>query len=322
MRSSSRFATRAAFTLVELLVVIAIIGILVGMILPAVQKVRAASLRTQCGNNQRQLALACHNCNDAYGRLPPQFGWFPNWRSGGFGTLFFHMLPFVEQQNLYNTAYIPPGGIIYDPAANYDEVPGIPGTYDSRSDGDSAGISLGETDVKTYICPADPSVQLVKLRWGWSGGSYAGNFQVFGASLPYVSTSSDTTNVHNWMGSPRLPATFPDGTSYTILFAEKYGNCYSPPGNCHGGVIWARWDDLDYFQPMFAGWTTGVNAMFQIQPSPVDGSACAYMNASTPHPVMMCALADGSVRPFTGGTSPAVWWAYCTPAGGEVAGDY
>src|SRR5438105_83839 len=97
MRTSSPRFARSAFTLVELLVVIAIIGVLVALLLPAVQMAREAARRTQCSNHLKQLGLAAQNFNDTKGALPPaRLGNNGNWL-----TWAVVMLPYVEQQNFY-----------------------------------------------------------------------------------------------------------------------------------------------------------------------------------------------------------------------------
>src|ERR1700730_4870642 len=103
---------RPAFTLIELLVVIAIIAILIALLVPAVQKVRAAAARTTCQNNLKQIGLAVHNYNGVYKRVPPVEGVnyagnsYGNFKSpdGTNGTIFFFLLPYIEQQSLYNLA--------------------------------------------------------------------------------------------------------------------------------------------------------------------------------------------------------------------------
>src|SRR5579859_3180282 len=96
---------RFAFTLIELLVVIAIIGILIGLLLPAVQKVREAAARTQCQNNLKQMALAAVNASDSnQGFLPPGDGMYPSQSQANYnsyGSVFFHILPYMEQKNAY-----------------------------------------------------------------------------------------------------------------------------------------------------------------------------------------------------------------------------
>jgi prepilin-type N-terminal cleavage/methylation domain-containing protein/prepilin-type processing-associated H-X9-DG protein len=99
-------STRRAFTLIELLVVIAIIGILIGLLLPAVQKVREAANRAKCANNLKQLALAVHNYHDAYGHLPSSLLFKPGavpW------SHLANLLPYIEQMDLYRQANVPNG---------------------------------------------------------------------------------------------------------------------------------------------------------------------------------------------------------------------
>src|SRR5271155_3053812 len=104
-------ARKTAFTLIELLVVIAIIAVLIGLLLPAVQKVREAAARIQCTNNLKQMALATISCCDAHdGLMPPGPGLYPSIGpavDNSYADVFFHILPFLEQTNAYNNTLQP-----------------------------------------------------------------------------------------------------------------------------------------------------------------------------------------------------------------------
>jgi prepilin-type N-terminal cleavage/methylation domain-containing protein len=320
MLTHSRSHPRRGFTLIELLVVIGIIAILIGLLLPAVQKVREAANRIKCTNNLKQLGLAAHLYHDANGHLPPGIGYYPTITNmnGAFGTYFFHLLPYVEQDNLYRNAldevtFPAPVGptMVYYPGNN--------NVYSQR--------------VATFLCPSDPSVD--------SDGVVTVNGVSFGAST--YAPNAMVISPKGPQGKTRIPADITDGTSNTILHAEKYARCsntFMTPAFRDGGTAWAYCASnvFPFLQPPMnlpphpfgpgfaipafaargAPDAIGPNSIFQVQPA--EGN-CDPTRASTPHAGgILVGLADGSARTLAPGISGVTWWAALTPSRGEVLG--
>ncbi len=153
-----RFWHRPAFTLVELLVVIAIIGILVGLLLPAVQAAREAARRMQCSNNMKQLGLAFHNYENTFRNFPINFAWRTRPGLGGGGPAISDtgkswmqmILPFIEQNNLFNTI---------DFSVGLRLTGGIPGTTAAIN----ANRVAAATPIPSYLCPSDGQHQNGRL---------------------------------------------------------------------------------------------------------------------------------------------------------------
>jgi prepilin-type N-terminal cleavage/methylation domain-containing protein len=152
-----RTIPRKGFSLVELVVVMIITALSLGTLVPALNQVRGAGERVQCQNNLRQLAIGMHNINDAYKQLPPIAGPFPQNNNKSYGTLFFYLLPFIEQDNLYKASF--KGGGYY--------------VWHNRT---------YSVSVKTLLCPLDESASPTHLYKDWlATTSYAGNWLAFGA---------------------------------------------------------------------------------------------------------------------------------------------
>jgi len=348
------------------LVVIAIIAVLIGLLLPAVQKVREAANRAKCANNLKQLGLALHNVQDTQGRLPPMAATFA---SAYYGPLFFHLLPYVEQGNTWSmtvwmdptaqpsfTSYVAPNQV------TTINIGAIWPTWRSVNVSTTPYTWVRSTLIPVYRCPSDPTLGSGAVGgfeanachdWCAGDGSYAGNYLVFGrfsydpkTHLPIFAAPNTKNYETVWDSNAKMPGSFPDGTSNTIVFAEKYARCDGPTGL--SGTWWMRGvfegqkaapgvndtDDSypgDIFSAVFAGgigngmtWASGPSSKFLVQPrNPTanTNNQCSAQFASTAHAAMNVAMADGSVRSLSPTISALTWYQACTPNGGEILGD-
>jgi prepilin-type N-terminal cleavage/methylation domain-containing protein len=316
-----KMARARGFTLIELLVVIAIIGILIGLLLPAVQKVRDAANRSVCANNLKQLGIAVHNFHSTFGVVPPVEdgcggGLCPGSSAnpytgqnqytgpgGGAGTVFFFLLPYIEQDALFRAA-------------------------------NNNSMNVGATVVKTFLCPSDPS-PINAGSYGGCGVMNSTYIQRDGfASCNYAAN----VMVFEPRGVKNIEAAIPDGTSNTVMFAERYKNCSPASGGCtlpawawntiaNGGDAWSS--------PTFGAQQDGISQMnqggamfFNPDPNPTvafqagpSTQQCNWYVTQGGHAgAMQVGLGDGSVR----GVSPSItiqsWQYACYPNDGLTPG--
>jgi prepilin-type N-terminal cleavage/methylation domain-containing protein/prepilin-type processing-associated H-X9-DG protein len=287
MLETHRVGFTRAFTLIELLVVIAIIAVLIGLLLPAVQKVREAAARLVCSNNLKQISLATVNCAETNaGDLPPSYGLYPRLRqtpANGDGGLFFFILPFIEQDNLYQASFVAVGD-------NNDNRNGLNPTYSQWT------TAIEQARIKTYICPSDRT-----------------NTDDVGALTSYAHNGQLFHQVFWGRGYDQYPASIRDGTSNTIMYTEKLARCRY---GSHRNNYWPDWGPLiasyEYANPV------GPAAIFEMNPIGVPAN-CNGEIASSPHiGGINAALCDGSVRFVNRGISPTTWWIAITPDQGDI----
>jgi len=305
-----RMQKRSAFTLIELLVVIAIIAILIGLLVPAVQKVREAAARTQTINNLKQCGTATHNFAGTFNTKMPINGTFGIRYSSVFG----HLLPYVEQDNVYKLI------------ANTNNSNAAPPAINSAIRADDSGLAAFRNSViPSYQAPSDPTAAAstgVAADGSLKGTtSFAVNAYLFNGMNPAITTSATgvitsgvptppafNAGTYTPLAPPRLPATFVAGTSNTVMYATRYATCNSVDS------YWASVSNgtRTYFNSTYpqtqpnVGPGAGANGVPQC-----NTAACQGFSATGPQ---VC-MGDNSVRSVSPGVSTTTWNIAINPQG-------
>ncbi|MCI0381002.1 MAG: DUF1559 domain-containing protein [Gemmataceae bacterium] len=280
-----RTSRRSAFTMVQLLIILAILLFLLGLLIPAVARVRDAAGRSQAMNNLKQIGLALHNFNDTYKRLPPAFDKFANYQIAASVHVF--ILPYVEQDNVFKQ-------------------------YQQNNE-DASNLHI-----PVFVAPTDPSFK--KDDKGIQ--NHAANLRVFADSGRKTKHNGDMPAPKAVEpGTAAIPATFPDGTSNTMWYATKYAFCgdggsrYASPPNKTSASFFGQ----NYAQEQAS--PASAKATFQLQPSEKECLCTPLMAQSFDKTGLIIALADGSVRTLVATISSETWNRLLQPNDGFPLGD-
>lgn len=303
---------RRGLTLVELLAVIAIIGLLVGLLMPAVQSARDAARRTTASHKLRQMAHAAQAYLSSMGFLPPAQGATAD--DHVYGPVHMHLLPFIEQAALWDSIL----GQRIPAYANPVTTPAGPFCWKSNN--------VFRQAIDVFLSPADPSVLPGGVQMFGTEptgqASFAYSFQAFGnpRQTSYPPTGNGCANAPGsraaWFGM-MTQAKFRDGMGTTIMFAEKFAKNGDPGQANDGSTLWAyewrlRWPGFAI--PGVAPATTGPTSKFG---GPPHTTASPDHAAAPRHTGILVARCDGGTALLNADIHPDVWWAAVTARGND-----